>query len=121
MNSLGKTQCGWSGFRGDEYTVQRVQTRDRRAGAQIRNLQELADQHGLSVADEIHKLETKLARMKEDAYRSLTPLERVQLARHPKRPYTLDYIDLAFTDFIELHGDRNFRDDAGDRGRLGAA
>jgi len=79
--------------------------------AQIRNLRELADQHGLSVADEIHKLETKLARMKEDAYRSLTPLERVQLARHPKRPYTLDYIDLAFTDFVELHGDRNFRDD----------
>ena len=78
---------------------------------QIRNLRELADQHGLSVADEIHKLETKLGRMKEDAYRSLTPLERVQLARHPKRPYTLDYIDLAFTDFVELHGDRNFRDD----------
>lgn len=78
---------------------------------QIRNLRKLADQHGLSVTDEIHKLEDKLARMKEDAYRGLTPIERVQLARHPKRPSTLDYIDLAFTDFIELHGDRLFRDD----------
>jgi len=78
---------------------------------QIRNLRQLADQHGLSVADEIRKLETKLARMKEDAYRGLTPLERVQLARHAKRPYTLDYIELAFTDFVELHGDRSFRDD----------
>lgn len=78
---------------------------------QIRNLRDLADQHGLSVTDEIQKLETKLARMKEDAYRNLPPLERVQLARHVKRPYTLDYIDLAFTDFVELHGDRTFRDD----------
>src|SRR5215470_15461440 len=78
---------------------------------QIRNLQQLADQHGLEVQDEIAKLETKLARMRVDAYRSLTPFERVQLARHPKRPYTLDYIGLGFSDFIELHGDRNFRDD----------
>jgi acetyl-CoA carboxylase carboxyl transferase subunit alpha len=78
---------------------------------QIHNLQVLADQHGLSVSNEIRRLEEKLARMKEEAYRALSPVERVQLARHPKRPYTNDYIQLAFTDFIELHGDRNFRDD----------
>ncbi len=78
---------------------------------QIRNLQQLADQHGLEVQLEIAKLETKLARMRAEAYRSLTPFERVQLARHPKRPYTLDFISLAFSDFIELHGDRSFRDD----------
>jgi acetyl-CoA carboxylase carboxyl transferase subunit alpha len=56
------------------------------------------------------KLEAKLIRMREDVYRNHTPFERVQLAR-PKRPYTLDYIGRAFTDFIELHGDRTFRDD----------
>jgi acetyl-CoA carboxylase carboxyl transferase subunit alpha len=78
---------------------------------QIRNLKELADQHDLSVGAEIVKLEAKLARMREEVYRSLTPVERVQLARHPKRPYTLDYIALAFTDFTELHGDRLYRDD----------
>jgi acetyl-CoA carboxylase carboxyl transferase subunit alpha len=78
---------------------------------QIRNLQELADQHNLTVEDEIVKLQAKLARMKEEAYRNLSPVERVQLARHPKRPFTLDYIELAFTDFTELHGDRLFRDD----------
>jgi acetyl-CoA carboxylase carboxyl transferase subunit alpha len=78
---------------------------------QIANLRQLADQHGLSVEDEIRTLEEKLARMREDIYRNLTPIERVQLARHPKRPYTLDYIDLAFTDFVELFGDRAFRDD----------
>ena len=78
---------------------------------QIRNLQELADQHDLAVEAEIAKLQAKLIRMREDAYRKLTPVERVQLARHPKRPYTLDYIELAFTDFTELHGDRTFRDD----------
>ncbi|MEX2281432.1 MAG: acetyl-CoA carboxylase carboxyltransferase subunit alpha [Gemmatimonadota bacterium] len=78
---------------------------------QIRNLQQLADQHGLVVKDEIAKLEAKLARMRSDIYRNLSPVERVQLARHPKRPYTLDYIDLAFSDFTELHGERAFRDD----------
>jgi acetyl-CoA carboxylase carboxyl transferase subunit alpha len=78
---------------------------------QIRNLQTLADQHGLSVAGEIRTLEEKLARMRAEAYRNLSPVERVQLARHPKRPYTLDYIQLAFSDFIEMHGDRAYRDD----------
>jgi acetyl-CoA carboxylase carboxyl transferase subunit alpha len=78
---------------------------------QIRNLQTLADQHGLSVSAEIRTLEEKLTRMRAEAYRNLSPVERVQLARHPKRPYTLDYIQLAFSDFIEMHGDRAYRDD----------
>jgi acetyl-CoA carboxylase carboxyl transferase subunit alpha len=63
------------------------------------------------VRKEVQVLEQKLERMKEESYRNLTAMERVQLARHPKRPYTRDYIGLAFTDFIELHGDRAFRDD----------
>lgn len=78
---------------------------------QIASLQKLADEHGLDVHSEVRVLEQKLSRMREDSYRNLTAMERVQLARHPKRPYTLDYIELAFTDFVELHGDRQFRDD----------
>ena len=78
---------------------------------QIASLQKMAEQHGLDVRKEVAVLEQKLARMKEESYRNLTSMERVQLARHPKRPYTRDYIGLCFTDFIELHGDRMFRDD----------
>ena len=78
---------------------------------QIASLQHLAEQHGLDVRTEISVLEQKLERMKQESYRNLTAMERVQLARHPKRPYTGDYINLTFTDFIELHGDRQFRDD----------
>ena len=78
---------------------------------QISSLQQMAEQHGLDVRKEVAVLEQKLARMKEESYRNLTPMERVQLARHPKRPYTRDYIGLCFHDFIELHGDRMFRDD----------
>lgn len=78
---------------------------------QIRQLRDVAAQHGLDVEDEVRLLEEKATRLREESYRNLTAVERVQLARHPKRPFTLDYIDRAFTDFIELHGDRNFRDD----------
>ena len=78
---------------------------------QIGQLREVAAQHGLDVKDEVRLLEEKAARLREESYRNLTAVERVQLARHPKRPFTLDYIDRAFTDFIELHGDRSFRDD----------
>ena len=78
---------------------------------QIASLQKLASEHGLDVQSEVNVLEQKLARMREDKYRNLTAMERVQLARHPKRPYTADYIALAFTDFLELHGDRQYRDD----------
>ena len=78
---------------------------------QIASLQKLASEHGLDVHKEVQVLEQKLERMREDTYRNLTAMERVQLARHPKRPYTADYIGLAFTDFVELHGDRAYRDD----------
>src|SRR5690606_34245701 len=78
---------------------------------QIERLQVLARQHGLNVESELRTLEEKLARLKKETNRTFTAVDRVQLARHPKRPYTLDYIELAFTDFIQLHGDRSFRDD----------
>lgn len=78
---------------------------------QIARLQEMARARGLDVTEEIGVLERKLERLKAQRMSRLSAIERVQLARHPQRPYTLDYIERAFTDFIELHGDRGFRDD----------
>lgn len=65
----------------------------------------------LDMSGELKKLEAKLAQIKKDIYENLTPWQRVQLARHPRRPYTLDYIEMLMTDFIEIHGDRHFADD----------
>lgn len=65
----------------------------------------------VNMAPEINKLEQKLQKMKEDVYKNLTAWQRVQIARHPKRPYTLDYIRMITTDFMELRGDRLFADD----------
>jgi acetyl-CoA carboxylase carboxyl transferase subunit alpha len=78
---------------------------------QIRRLQEMARERGLDVADELGVLERKLKRLRMRKMSTLSAIERVQLARHPRRPYTLDYIERIFTDFLELHGDRCFRDD----------
>jgi acetyl-CoA carboxylase carboxyl transferase subunit alpha len=61
---------------------------------------------------EIAPLERKLPTCRGEIYRNLTPLQRVQVARNSRRPFTLDYMRLAFTDFVELHGDRAFREDA---------
>ena len=65
----------------------------------------------VDVSDEVAALESKLERLRAEIYNGLTPLQRVQVARHPRRPYTLDYLSSIFTDFIELHGDRLFMDD----------
>jgi len=78
---------------------------------QINRLQDLARERGLDVTAELRSLERKLHSLKRDVYRNLSPIERVMVARHPNRPYTLDYLSMIFTDFIELHGDRLFRDD----------
>jgi acetyl-CoA carboxylase carboxyl transferase subunit alpha len=79
---------------------------------QIKNLRTLARERGLDVTPELRSLERKLHGLKQETFRNLSPIERVQVARHPRRPYTLDYLELVFNDFIELHGDRAFRDDA---------
>ena len=79
---------------------------------QIEELKKTAGKRHLSVDVEIAPLERKLAELRSEVYKSLTPFQRVQVARHVRRPFTLDYIQLAFTDFIELHGDRLFREDA---------
>ncbi|HTH26596.1 MAG TPA: acetyl-CoA carboxylase carboxyltransferase subunit alpha, partial [Vicinamibacterales bacterium] len=60
---------------------------------------------------EIGRLEGRVSVMRGDLYRNLTPWQRVQVARHPSRPTTLDYVEYLFTDFVELHGDRRFADD----------
>jgi acetyl-CoA carboxylase carboxyl transferase subunit alpha len=77
----------------------------------IEELRRIATSEDLELHDEIEKLEKKLVRLREDIYRKITPYQRVQLARHPNRPYSLDYINTVFEDFLELHGDRQFRDD----------
>jgi acetyl-CoA carboxylase carboxyl transferase subunit alpha len=79
---------------------------------QIGHLRNVARERGLDVSSEVRSLERKLHGLKQDTFRNLSPIERVQVARHPRRPYALDYLQLAFTDFVELHGDRQFRDDA---------
>ena len=79
---------------------------------QIDELKRLAGEQQLDVDEEIAPLEKKLAELREEIYKNLSPWQRVQVARSAKRPFTLDYIQLAFTDFIELHGDRAFREDA---------
>ncbi|HET7564307.1 MAG TPA: acetyl-CoA carboxylase carboxyltransferase subunit alpha [Gemmatimonadaceae bacterium] len=79
---------------------------------QIDELKKTAGKRQLSVEAEIEPLERKLNELREDIYKNLTPLQRVQVARNAKRPFTLDYISLIFTDFAELQGDRLFREDA---------
>jgi acetyl-CoA carboxylase carboxyl transferase subunit alpha len=79
---------------------------------QIGHLRNVARERGLDVSREVRSLERKLEGLRQDTFRNLAPIERVQVARHPRRPYTLDYLQLAFADFVELHGDRQFRDDA---------
>jgi len=65
----------------------------------------------LGIEKEIARIETKVGQLKEELYKDLSRWQRVQLARHPDRPYTLDFISLMTTNFIELHGDRHYRDD----------
>ncbi len=78
---------------------------------QIEDLQRLGRDRQIDVDGELAGLQSKLESLRSEIYRNLTPMQRVQLARHPRRPYTLDYLSSIFTDFIELHGDRLFRDD----------
>src|SRR5687767_10068195 len=78
---------------------------------QIDELKRVGEEREIDVAEELTTLQAKLDSLREDIYRSLTPMQRVSVARHPRRPYTLDYLGSIFTDFVELHGDRLYRDD----------
>jgi acetyl-CoA carboxylase carboxyl transferase subunit alpha len=78
---------------------------------QIEDLQKLGEERQIDVTEEARLLQVRLSTLRHEIYSSLTPMQRVQVARHPRRPYPLDYLSTIFTDFIELHGDRLFRDD----------
>src|SRR5690349_7687678 len=78
----------------------------------IEELRYVQDDSAVDISDEIQRLQKKSAALARDIYAKLTPWQTSQVARHPQRPYTLDYVAAMFTDFEELHGDRSFADDA---------
>ena len=78
----------------------------------LKELKDIADASKIDLTSEINELRTKLDILSENLYINLTAWEKVCIARNQKRPGTLDYISAMFTDFIEMHGDRNFGDDA---------
>jgi acetyl-CoA carboxylase carboxyl transferase subunit alpha len=77
----------------------------------IAELKQFVDGAEMDFSAEISHLQRKAAKLRKEIYENLTPFQRVTMARHPKRPTTLDYINLLFDEFTELHGDRTFRDD----------
>ncbi|MDP2652557.1 MAG: acetyl-CoA carboxylase carboxyltransferase subunit alpha [Candidatus Omnitrophota bacterium] len=79
--------------------------------AKINELKNFGSDKKINLEPEVKKLEQKLEKMKDTVYSNLTDWQRVQIARHPARPYTMDYIHMMTTDFVELHGDRLFADD----------
>lgn len=85
----------------------------------IDELRRLSDGKDIDITAEIKKLEKKVKDLRMDIFSNLTPWQKTMIARHPDRPYTLDYISLIVTDFVELHGDRRFADDLSIVGGLG--
>jgi acetyl-CoA carboxylase carboxyl transferase subunit alpha len=79
--------------------------------ARVRELRELA-KSDRALEPELRRLEEKAGKLARELFAELSPWQKVQLSRHPNRPYTLDYIERIFTDFVELHGDRVFGEDA---------
>lgn len=77
----------------------------------IKELEDFSKKANVDLSSEIEKLEKRLEKLEKDIYENMKPWERVQIARHPNRPTTLDYISYLFTDFMELHGDRTYGDD----------
>ncbi len=78
----------------------------------IAELSQQAESDGLDLSEEIGRLEERAEDLRQRVYRDLTPWQRLQLSRHPQRPYTLDYLTRMTSDFVELHGDRAYGDDA---------
>ena len=77
----------------------------------IAELKKFTQDSDIDLQEEIETLENRLVELENDVYGNLRPWDRVQMARHPERPTTLDYVDKLFTDFIEFHGDRLYGDD----------
>jgi acetyl-CoA carboxylase carboxyl transferase subunit alpha len=80
--------------------------------AKIEELRYVSDGNDLNISEEINRLQVKSQELTRSIFSALSAWQISQLARHPQRPYMLDYIERIFTDFQELHGDRNFGDDA---------
>mgnify|MGYP000950764451 CR=1 FL=1 len=78
---------------------------------QLEALKEFSNLHGVDLSKEIKSIEDKITELRKEAYSNLSPWDKVNLARHSGRPTSLDYIGRIFEDFIELHGDRSFRED----------
>jgi acetyl-CoA carboxylase carboxyl transferase subunit alpha len=87
--------------------------------SRIAEMKASAAERGLDLADSIKAIEDNLVKLKKDTYSRLTRWQRVQLSRHPDRPYTLDYIQTISSKFIELYGDRNVKDDKAMVGGIG--
>ncbi len=85
----------------------------------LSSMKQLADENNVDVSDAVKSLEDKISNLKKDTFSNLTRWQRVQLSRHAERPYALDYIYAITDDFIELHGDRNVKDDKAMVGGLG--
>ncbi|MDD5166052.1 MAG: acetyl-CoA carboxylase carboxyltransferase subunit alpha [Candidatus Omnitrophica bacterium] len=77
----------------------------------IQDLKNYSSDKKIDISSEVKRLEEKLEELKKETYSNLTAWQKVQIARHPQRPYTLDYIGMIMSDFIEIHGDRSFADD----------
>ena len=77
----------------------------------IEELRYVQNESAVDISEEIDQLDKKSLQLTKDIYSDLTPWQITKIARHPERPYTLDYVRDCFTDFIELHGDRHFADD----------
>ena len=91
--------------------------------SKLTDMKELAKTSDVDVSDAVNQLEKKILKLKKETFSNLTRWQRVQLSRHPERPYTLDYIYEITNDFIELHGDRTVKDDkamVGGFGTIGA-
>ena len=79
--------------------------------SKLKELITFSETQKIDVSQEIERMKRKISDTRKKIYSELTPWQKVQVARHPLRPYTLDYIQNMTTDFLELHGDRLFRDD----------
>ncbi len=77
----------------------------------IEELRYVQNESAVDISEEIDQLDKKSLRLTKDIYAELTPWQITKIARHPERPYTMDYVQACFTDFVELHGDRHFADD----------
>lgn len=79
--------------------------------AKLQDMKNLASENDVNVGEAVKSLEDKIKTLKKDTFQNLTRWQRIQLSRHPERPYTLDYIYEITKDFVELHGDRTVKDD----------